>query len=185
MKGLCRLPSVQKALDALINEGRQVREPIKRTKALLQTRYITTGYAWCQSAASVTLYVNFDNADEIPKTKYSLDVLDRSIELNIFDYKGVNHNFKINQLCDFVKPENSTIKFKQDKIVIILKKRNAGSDWPDLRMKSTHKTFHELERHEKSYTPKLNTNYTTPFTNGIHCHHDELNKKNSTGGFIS
>lgn len=32
LKGLCHLPSVQKALDALINEGRQVREPIKRTK---------------------------------------------------------------------------------------------------------------------------------------------------------
>lgn len=32
LKTLCHLPSVQMALEALINEGRQVREPIKRTK---------------------------------------------------------------------------------------------------------------------------------------------------------
>lgn len=32
LKDLCHLPSVQKALDVLINEGRQVREPIRRTK---------------------------------------------------------------------------------------------------------------------------------------------------------
>lgn len=76
LKGLTSLPSVQNVLERLINEQHAAREPIKRSKVLsifsflksrfnstiifhiiqaqVQTLYITTGYAWGQSLATVT-----------------------------------------------------------------------------------------------------------------------------------
>lgn len=73
-------------------------------------------------------------------------------------------------------------QFKQDKIVIILVKQNHGYDWPDLRLKSTYKTLRELERNEKSYAAKKDTdnNFDTPFINNT-CNHDNINK-NAAGG---
>ncbi|KAG2235447.1 hypothetical protein INT48_007845 [Thamnidium elegans] len=161
LKSLTSLPSVQNVLDNLINERQVIREPIKRSKAQIQTLYITTGYAWGQSLTTVTLYVNFEGASELPKDKYSVKVLQRSLELNIYENKGANYNFKINQLCDFVVPEKTVLK--KNKILIVLCKQNQDSDWPDLRMKTTQNTYNELERFEKTYEPIHQDNFQTPF----------------------
>ncbi|KAI9273792.1 hypothetical protein EDC94DRAFT_592787 [Helicostylum pulchrum] len=109
------------------------------------------------------LYVNFKGASELVKDKYSVKVLKRSLELNIYENKGANYNFKINQLCDFVVPGKTVIKLKKDKILIVLYKQNPDSDWPDLRMKSTQNTYNELERFEKTHEPSHQDNFQTPF----------------------
>lgn len=69
-----------------------------------------------------------------------------------------------------------TIQLKEHKIVINLTKKNPDSVWLDLRMKSTQKTYQELERFEKindlnpnSINNSHNANYDTPFKEGSHC----------------
>ncbi|KAI9349907.1 hypothetical protein BD770DRAFT_413122 [Pilaira anomala] len=164
LRNLTSLPSVQKVLDDLISERKVIREPIKRSNAEKQTIYLTTGYAWCQTANSVTLYVNFDRASELGPNDYSINVLKRSVELNIYEKKGANYSFKINQLNDLVIPESTTVKLKKDKIVITLFKQTKDYTWPDLRLKSTQNTYQQLERIEKKYAQSSRReNFQTPF----------------------
>ncbi|CAO3633473.1 unnamed protein product [Mucor hiemalis] len=141
-----------------------IREPIKRSKAKVQTIFITKGYAWSQSSSSVSLYIPFEKANEIPKACYSLSIQEKSIELNInLSKKGVTYNFKISHLYDCVKPDKSVVKYKSDKIVIILEKLRPDVQWADLRSKTTQETYNELERYEKQYQPVTPEHFSTDF----------------------
>ncbi|RCH84962.1 hypothetical protein CU098_001656, partial [Rhizopus stolonifer] len=132
------------------------------SKAETQTVYITRGYAWTQSDASVTIYVQFKDAYMIEKDGYVLHVKNRSIELDILNYQGANHKFKLSQLYDCIHPRKFIIKFKENKIVIILYKQIAGKNWPDLRIKSTQAIYNDLERLEKQFD-STDKSFDSPF----------------------
>ncbi|KAL7315079.1 hypothetical protein PS15m_006577 [Mucor circinelloides] len=181
---LSTVPSVQKVLEDLINENHEMREPIKRSKAQIQTIYITTGFAWNQTSTSIIIYVNFKDAGMLSKDNCSIHTTPRSLEFNIFNHNGAHYKFKINQLYSFIHPEKSSFKLKENKIVITLTKKNHDSVWLDLRMKSTQKTYQELERYEKinHLNPNNNSkskNYDTPFKEGSYCSHHPPCEENS------
>ncbi|EIE90900.1 hypothetical protein RO3G_15611 [Rhizopus delemar RA 99-880] len=104
--------------------------------------------------------------------KYDLNVQERSIELDI---PNINHSaiykFKINQLYHLVQPKQSYIKFKENKIVIVLSKQIQGKEWSDLRMKSTQTVFHELQRSSKPIPASIHVD--TSFFNTTDSHHHE------------
>ncbi|GAN07105.1 hypothetical protein MAM1_0148d06597 [Mucor ambiguus] len=161
LKDLATVPSVQKVLEDLITENCKIREPIKRSKAQIQTIYITTGFAWNQTPASImyVLYINFKDAGTLSKDNCSMNTTPRSLEFNIATL----------HMCK---------QLKEHKIVITLPKKNPDSVWLDLRMKSTQKTYQELERFEKmnSQNPDYinnnhSANFDTPFKEGGHCSH--------------
>lgn len=52
LKEIAKRPLVQKVLQDIINKEK--REPIKKTKAQVQTIYITSNYAWDQNDQFVT-----------------------------------------------------------------------------------------------------------------------------------
>ncbi|KAL9537329.1 hypothetical protein MBANPS3_011878 [Mucor bainieri] len=83
LKDLATVPSVQKVLEDLITENREMREPIKRSKAQIQTIFITTGFAWNQTSTSVIIYVNFKDAGTLSKDNCSMNATTRSLEFNI------------------------------------------------------------------------------------------------------
>ncbi|KAK4519881.1 uncharacterized protein ATC70_010125 [Mucor velutinosus] len=178
LKDLTTVPSVQKVLEDLITENRVMREPIRRSKAQIQTIYITTGFAWNQTPTSIIIYINFKDAGTLSTDNCSMNTTPRSLEFNVFNHNSAHHKFKINQLYSFIQPEKSSFKLKEHKIVISLTKKNLDSVWLDLRMKSTQKTYQELERYEKINGPKRNNingnnnaNYDTPFKEGSYCSH--------------
>ena len=110
LKNLSTVLSVQKVLENLINENREMREPIKRSKAQIQTIYITTGYAWSQTSVSVSIYVNYKDASKLSKDNCSINTTTRSLEFNIINHNSAHHKFKINQLYSFINPEKSSFK---------------------------------------------------------------------------
>ncbi|KAL9549242.1 hypothetical protein PS6_006184 [Mucor atramentarius] len=171
---LSTVPSVQKVLEDLINENHEMREPIKRSKAQIQTIYITTGFAWNQTSTSIIIYVNFKDAGMLSKDNCSIHTTPRSLEFNI----AISYILK--------NPHSSLVRtqLKENKIVITLTKKNHDSVWLDLRMKSTQKTYQELERYEKinHLNPNNNSkskNYDTPFKEGSYCSHHPPCEENS------
>ncbi|OAD05417.1 hypothetical protein MUCCIDRAFT_109282 [Mucor lusitanicus CBS 277.49] len=156
LKDLATVPSVQKVLEDLISENREMREPIKRSKAQIQTIFITTGFAWNQTPTSIVIYVNFKDAGTLSKDNCSINTTPRSLEFNIAKHK----------------------------IVIILTKKTPDSVWLDLRMKSTQKTYQELERYEKINDLNPNNvhnnnhaNFDTPFKEGSYCSHHPVQEE--------
>ncbi|KAI8334042.1 hypothetical protein BD560DRAFT_414763 [Blakeslea trispora] len=142
------------------SDSTNIRDPIKTSKAEIQTVYITNGYAWTQTDSAIILYINFEKANRISQLKCTVDVLLRSIELNILDHDRANHKFRINQLYYPVIEGKFILKFKENKIVLRLFKEVPGKKWPDLRIKSTQTIYNHLERLEKKYTtvqPNLDT----------------------------
>ncbi|ORZ01490.1 hypothetical protein BCR43DRAFT_487013 [Syncephalastrum racemosum] len=136
-----------------LHQKEMVREPIQRAVAQPQTIYITSGYGWGQSSKSVTIYLNLKNALSIKESQYELNVQPRSISLDIRNHMGANHNFRISQLHDHVKPDATQVKLKENKMVIYLAKATPGKDWTDLRLKSTRDMYDELRRAESTTAP--------------------------------
>ncbi|KAI8637154.1 hypothetical protein BD408DRAFT_375714 [Parasitella parasitica] len=150
----------------------KIREPIKRSKAQIQTLFINNnGYAWHETASSVIIRVNFIDADKISVDDCSLNTTTRSVEFNIFNHKNAHHKFTITQLYSFIHPEKSRYKLKKDKIVINLTKQNDGTSWLDLRMKTIQNTYQGLERSINTSSKEGSINYDTPFKESNCCSH--------------
>ncbi|KAG2221125.1 hypothetical protein INT45_004434 [Circinella minor] len=126
-----------------------IREPISRSKANIQTIYITSGYAWGQSDQS------------------------------IIEHEGANYNFRISQLHGYVTLENSRIKLKESQLVIYLRKENIGKNWADLRLKTTRDMYDQLKRAESSNTSGSRLVNTSPISFNISSESSSNNSNNT------
>ncbi|CAO3685863.1 unnamed protein product [Umbelopsis ramanniana] len=151
-----RLEEARKKREAEMEaQGKAMPQPIGREKAKIQNVYITTGYGWDQSDMSVMLYLNIKDADTLTEDQYKLDVQTQSINFDVYNHNGANYNFKISKLAKEIVPEKCRVKLKKSQIVIFLRKKEQGKQWPELRYKSTRDVYNELVRaEEKGEVPK-------------------------------
>ncbi|OZJ03693.1 Kinesin heavy chain [Bifiguratus adelaidae] len=129
-------------------QGVKLPEPISTSEAKIQTIYITTNYGWRD------IYINIKKADEIQPDQFKLDVTERNLNLDITNHYGVHYNFKITNLEGAVIPDKTRTKasFKADQVVLILKKKEQGKEWKELRHRSIREYYHDLMRAEENGT---------------------------------
>ncbi|KAI9261106.1 hypothetical protein BY458DRAFT_439588 [Sporodiniella umbellata] len=98
----------------------------------------------------IRLFVSLVNKLPTNEKVYRLDVKERSIEL---DLNAINqqviYKFKLNPFYHHVIPDKAQVKFKKNKVNILLFKQTEGLVWDDLLMKSTQGVYHALERLQK------------------------------------
>ncbi|KAI8092743.1 uncharacterized protein BX664DRAFT_371563 [Halteromyces radiatus] len=123
----------------------------------IKTVYITSHYGWDQNEKTIMVYLSIPNADTIQKENYSLDVKPRSVHLCINDHQGSNYSFKLTQLCGELESKETKIKFKPNKIVLYLQKKEIGKYWNDLKIKSVRDVYNQLERKMKNDAHYQNT----------------------------
>ncbi|KAJ3107515.1 hypothetical protein HDU96_007859 [Phlyctochytrium bullatum] len=95
-----------------------------------------TQYAWSESSKSVSIYVTLPNSLQkitdslVPDLKCTKS----SVELDLPESEKLVHRFKIQALEGEILPEQCSVKIKNDKAVITLKKVKTG-DWNSLPKK--------------------------------------------------
>ncbi|KAG2188574.1 hypothetical protein INT44_001329 [Umbelopsis vinacea] len=145
-----RIEEARKRREAeMAAQGKVMPQPIGREKAKIQNVYITTGYGWDQSDMSVMLYLTIKDADTLTEDQYKLDVQAQSINFDVYNHNGANYNFKISKLAKEIIPEKCRVKLKKAQIILFLRKKEQGKQWPELRYKSTRDVYNELVRAEE------------------------------------
>ena len=66
-----------------------------------------------------------------PKEKIECEFNDDSLDFKIHDFKGKNFRLKVSSLFDLIDPMESIMRVKQDKIEIVLVKKNV-KEWGNL-----------------------------------------------------
>jgi hypothetical protein len=99
------------------------------------------GYAWADDGTKVKIYVDLSNIGEHSEEKIILVNTELSFSLTVLDYaasgsdgenetKEKNLRLKINTL--FAAIEKCTMKVKENKIIVTLKKSDGDQSWPCL-----------------------------------------------------
>ncbi|ORZ17697.1 hypothetical protein BCR42DRAFT_412325 [Absidia repens] len=112
----------------------------------MQTIYVTSGYGWDQSDKTIILYIPIPKANELKKEKCTLSVQARILQFDADDHQGANYSFKISNLCGDLVPSVSEIKFKSNKVILHLQKKEVGKHWNDIKMKRISDVYNQMQR---------------------------------------
>ncbi|OAD60752.1 Calcyclin-binding protein, partial [Eufriesea mexicana] len=82
-------------------------------------------YGWDQSGTMIKLYVTLKNVHQLPKEAVSCKFTEKSLDLHVVGLDNKNYNLAINNLCEDIDPDNSTVKIKTDTLVVSLAKKIA------------------------------------------------------------
>lgn len=82
-------------------------------------------YGWDQTSTLVKLYVTLKNVHQLPKEAVSCKFTEKSLDLRVVGLDNKNYTLVINNLCEDIDPNNSTVKTKIDTLIISLAKKQA------------------------------------------------------------
>ncbi|CAK9812887.1 Calcyclin-binding protein [Anthophora quadrimaculata] len=82
-------------------------------------------YGWDQTNTTVKLYITLKDVHQLPKESVICDFTENSLNLRVVGLDNKNYNLAINNLCEEIDVNNSTVKTKTDMVIISLAKKVA------------------------------------------------------------
>ena len=82
-------------------------------------------YAWDQTDKFVKIYVTLKNVQSLAQESIICNFTERSMELRVLGLDSKNYLLSIINLCEEIDPEKSSLKVKNDLIVIFLAKKSS------------------------------------------------------------
>ncbi|CAK9821777.1 Calcyclin-binding protein [Anthophora retusa] len=82
-------------------------------------------YGWDQTNTTLKLYITLKDVHQLPKESVICDFTETSLNLRVVGLDNKNYTLTINNLCEEIDVNNSTIKIKTDMVVISLAKKVA------------------------------------------------------------
>jgi len=117
-------------------EAEKPEEPKKTPTATTNTSNVYTvhmkTYAFDENIHSVKLYVNLPDIETLPADQITCDFTETSFKFLAKNLKGKNQQLQINQLCNQIKPKESSFKVRKGEFVITMKKLERGNTWKHL-----------------------------------------------------
>ncbi|XP_053986979.1 calcyclin-binding protein-like [Hylaeus volcanicus] len=80
-------------------------------------------YGWDQTNAAVKLYVTLNDVHLLPKEAVTCNFSDKSVDLRVFGLDNKNYNLTINNLCEEIDVNKSSVKVKTDMVLVSLVKK--------------------------------------------------------------
>ncbi|XP_006614778.1 calcyclin-binding protein [Apis dorsata] len=82
-------------------------------------------YGWDQTNTTVKLYITLKDVHQLPKEAVICNFTEKSLDLHVLGLDNKNYSLTINNLCEDINIDNSTVKTKTDMVVVSLAKKIA------------------------------------------------------------
>lgn len=117
-------------------------------------------HGWDQTDKFVKIYVPLQNVQSLPAENVVCKYTDRSVHLRVLGLDNRNHDLLINNLCEEIVPENSSVKVKNDNIIVSLAKK-VCKNWSfmtevEKRLKESKNTVPQMDKDDDPSASMMN-----------------------------
>ncbi|CAL7947965.1 unnamed protein product [Xylocopa violacea] len=80
-------------------------------------------YGWDQTDSMIKLYITLQDVHQLPKEAVTCNFTEKSLDLRVLGLNNKNYSLTINNLCEDINVNNSTVKIKTDMLIVSLAKK--------------------------------------------------------------